>query len=243
MIRLGPLAIHWYGVMVAAGFLATTAAWNWLAKQDRRRHGFGIDFATLVMFSGIIGARIAYIIANWSDYREHPASVFRVDQGGLIFYGGFIAACLVVLVMALRKGEPVLSLGDFGITALPLGHALGRIGCFLNGCCYGSPSDLPWCTYAAGAMRHPVQLYEAAFNFALFALLVWFYPRRKRNGWSLALYLTTYPVWRFLIEFLRGDERLSAGLLDTAQVISLGLFAIGVLLWIMAPRREVPPHA
>jgi phosphatidylglycerol:prolipoprotein diacylglycerol transferase len=152
--------------------------------------------------------------------------MLRIDQGGLIFYGGFILATLAVIVFARVRGLPLLRVGDFTVSALPLGHAMGRIGCFLNGCCYGAPTDVPWATYVADAMRHPVQLYEASFNFILYAVLH-LLLRTARTGQVVAVYLMSYGTWRFLIEFLRGDDRLRTGGLDAAQLISLGLILIG----------------
>jgi phosphatidylglycerol:prolipoprotein diacylglycerol transferase len=113
------------------------------------------------------------------------------------------------------------------------------VGCFLNSCCYGKPTDLPWGTPAAGALRHPVQLYEAVFNLGLFALLVWCFRRRVRQGRVLALYLMLYSSWRFAAEHWRGDPRMAVGLgLDMAQLLSLLLIAIGAALWLLAPARK-----
>ena len=199
--HLGSKAIYWYGVLSALGFVAAVWHWNRLARRDGRPAGFGSDFAFLVMFSGILGARLAYVLANAPEYAAHPLEILRIDRGGLIFYGGFLGACAAVYVFARRRGEHPLALGDFGVTGLVLGHAFGRLGCLLNGCCYGRPSDVPWHVWTAEAWRHPVQAYEALFNLALFAVLLRLYPRRPREGAVLALYLAAYGAWRFAAEF------------------------------------------
>lgn len=243
--HIGSRPVFWYGIFVAAGFLLGVLHYGRLDKLDGRRKGFGSDFAFLVILFGILGGRIAYVIANWPEYAAAPLEVFRIDRGGLIFYGGFILASIAVIVMAQLKKEPVGQLVDYGITAVPLGHALGRVGCFFNGCCYGRPSELPWSVLTAGEHRHPVQVYEAAFNLGLFFLLTWFYGRRKRDGSVLALYMMYYGGWRFVGEFFRGDARraIIAGGLDVAQGISIGLILIGCALWFFAPRRVQQSHA
>lgn len=223
--------IYWYGVLVALGFLAALLHWNALAPRLNLPAGIGSDLAFLVMIGGILGARAMYVAANWAYFSAHPAEIVRIDQGGLIFYGGFLAAAAGVAVMARVRHIPLWTLGDFTVSALPLGHALGRIGCLLNGCCYGAPSDLPWAVKTAGAWRHPVQGYEAIFNIALYLTLCLLLLRRVQAGFVVAAYLIGYGLWRFAIEFLRGDARMQAwGGLNAAQTLSLVLVGLGFIL-------------
>lgn len=235
----GNFTIYWYGVLVALGFLAAILHWSLLARKERYPPGFGSDMGFWIILSGILGARTAYILANWSDYWEAPWTIFRIDQGGLIFYGGFIGAILGVILFAKIKKRPVWAVGDLAVGALPLGHALGRIGCFLNGCCFGRPTECAWGVYMADAVRHPTQLYEALYNLLLYGFLLWAYPRRKRDGNIFALYLLLYPPARFLIEFLRGDERKLWAGFHAAQLLSMLLFAVGCLLWFAGRKRPV----
>jgi phosphatidylglycerol:prolipoprotein diacylglycerol transferase len=245
--HIGPKPIYWYGVMVALAFLATVTHWNALARRDHRPVGFGSEIAFWIMLSGILGARIAYILANLDYYLASPAEIIRLDRGGLIYYGGFIGATLALIVFARRHKEPVLSLADFCVTGLPLGHAIGRIGCFLNGCCYGLPTTsflgIHYPANSDACLRYgdvavlPVQLFESAINLVLYAVLLYAYPRRKKHGSVLALYLLTYPIARFLLEFLRGDERLHWIGLNAAQVVSVVLFASGVGLWAVLRKK------
>lgn len=246
--HIGPKPIYWYGVMTAVGFLAAVIHWNWLAHKEKKPAGYGSDLGFWVMFSGIIGARLAYILANPREYVEHPLAIFRIDQGGLIFYGGFIAAALAVIVFARLKKEPLWAVADFAVTGLPLGHAFGRIGCFLNGCCFGRPSECflavhyppdtaPWAAYGGQAV-FPVQLLEAFFNLLVYVMLAWFFPRRKNDGAVFAWYLLVYPVFRFAVEFFRGDERQPWLGLDVAQIVSVGLWLCGVALWWWIARRR-----
>ncbi len=223
--------IYWYGILVALGFMAALMHWNALARRLGLPVGIGSDLAFLVMIGGILGARAMYVAANWGYFSAHPAEIIRIDQGGLIFYGGFLAAAAGVIVMARVRKIPVWTLGDFTVSALPLGHALGRIGCLLNGCCYGAPCDLPWAVRTAGEWRHPVQGYEALFNLVLYFLLRFMLLNRVRPGLTVATYLIGYGLWRFAIEFLRGDARMEgwAGL-NAAQTLSLALVAVGFVL-------------
>jgi len=234
--------VYWYGIMIAAAFLAAIGHWTLIARREDRKPGFASDLAFWIMLSAIVGSRVAYVIAN---YRESFAgnfwSVFRIDEGGLVFYGGFLACILTVLLLAYRNREPVWSLADFCVSALPLGHALGRVGCFLNSCCYGKVTQSLLGTTLTGERRHPTQLYEAGVNIVIYLALLAFYRRRKRDGTVLALYLLIYPPARFLIEFLRGDQRAEWFGLTVAQVVSIGLLLTGVALWFLLPKGRFRP--
>lgn len=237
--HIGSRPVYWYGVFMALAFLAGLCHWHWLSRKTGRHVNIGGDLAFWLMVSGIGGARIAYVIANFDYFRAVPGEILRVDQGGLIFYGGFIGAFLAFVAFARWRRLGFLDLADFTVTALPLGHALGRVGCFLNGCCQGSLAPAPsWLT--GGLVRYPVQLYEAALNLVVYALLAVLYvksPRRGR-GIVLATYLVTYPVARFGLEFLRGDARLRWGELSVAQELSLLLITLGAGLWWYARRKQ-----
>ena len=233
--------IYWYGILVALGFMAAVLHWNALARREKLPEGLGSDLGLIVILGGVLGARLAYVLANFSHYRAHPLEILRIDQGGLIFYGGFVLATLFVIIFARVRQLPLLRLGDFTVSALPLGHAFGRTGCFINGCCYGAPTTVPWATYSADAMRHPVQLYEVGFNLLLYFFLHLMLRRHTRPGLVAAAYMIGYGCWRFAIEFLRGDERLRVPGLDVAQLVSLGLIAIGLGMALLLRRRAPGP--
>jgi len=225
---------------MALAFLSAMGHWTLLGRKTGRDTSIAGDLALWLMIGGIAGARIAYIIANFNYFRQAPMEMIRVDQGGLVYYGGFIGATLALMILARRRHEPFLALTDFSVTALPLGHALGRIGCFLNDCCHGREVSCPSLA-TLGLNRYPVQLYEAAFNLAVYLLLLRFYRRKTAltpPGTLLALYLVVYPAGRFLLEFIRGDDRLRAGRLDVAQIISLGLMITGLVMWAILRRRH-----
>ncbi len=234
-------AVYWYGIMAALGFLVSLLYWNATAKRLGLPHGIGSDLSFAAIIGGILGARILYVAANWAYFSERPSEIIRIDQGGLIFYGGFIAASLAIILLARIRKIPVLKLGDFAISALPLGHAFGRIGCLLNGCCYGSECELPWAVFTADRWRHPVQGYEALFNLALFFFLRHRLLREKCYGGLIAIYLIAYGAWRFVIEYWRGDARMPGVLgLDAAQTLSLALVLVGLVLAVALRLRARP---
>lgn len=241
--HIGSRPVYWYGVMMALAFLSGIVHWHWLGRRTGRDVSVAGDLAFWLMAGGILGARTAYVIANWDYFLAAPQNIIRIDQGGLVFYGGFIGGVLAFVVFARWRQIRFMDLADFTITALPLGHAFGRIGCFLNGCCGGSAVTHP--TFLTGGLAHyPVQLYEALFNLAVYGILTGLYLRRKNRGDGsiLALYLMIYPVGRFLLEFIRGDERMRAGSLDMAQWISLALLALGIILGLTLRKRSRLSH-
>ena len=229
--------VYWYGVMVALAFLAGMTHWSRTARKLGRPPDTASDLTFWMMVGGLVGARIAYILANLDVYVANPVEILRFDHGGLVFYGGAIGGTVAVALLARRHREPFLALGDFTVPALSLGHALGRVGCFLNHCCYGSKTTGWMGVTWYGEHRIPVQLIEAALNLALYGGLTWFLFRRPRTGRVVAAYLLFYPVIRFLLEFIRGDERIVVlGPFNAAQVTSLILFATGLGLWFHSGR-------
>lgn len=231
-IRTGLIDIHWYGIMMALAFLVSLISCIYLGRKMGRDAGFMSDLITWIMVSSIIGARLAYVLANFEQFRAAPITMLYIWKGGLVYYGGFAGAAIGVLLFARARRESVLRIYDVVCVALPLSHALGRIGCFLNGCCYGARTG--W----GGMPVHPVQLYEAGLNVALFLGLMWYYHRKSRDGSVVVAYMLAYPVIRFGMEFLRGDERIMLGGLTLAQVVSVVMFGCGAVAWIWLRNRE-----
>jgi phosphatidylglycerol:prolipoprotein diacylglycerol transferase len=250
--EIGQLTIHWYGVFMALGFLAGLVNWILLSKRKGCDFAYSSDLLFWIMVSGVLGARIAYVISDFRNFAAEPVTILFIHRGGLIYYGGFVAAIVAIIFFSRLRGEPVWSVLDFAATSLPLAHAFGRVGCFLNGCCYGSEYNGPfavtypthgpiwWQQVNAGRIMkytadrslplHPVQLYEATMNLLLYVVLLYVYRRRKRDGTVAAVYLLTYSVIRFCMEFFRGDPRMIWQGLTYAQLVSIGLFATGLAL-------------
>lgn len=254
MLSMNPIAFHvgswpvyWYGICVAAAFLAAITHWEWLGRRQGRPKGFGSDLALWIIGGGVVGARAAYVLAHGDIYLADPVSILALREGGLVFYGGAIGGALAVALFARWRGQPLGRLGDYAVSGLPLGHALGRIGCFTRGCCYGSPCpDCGWSVMVGGVARHPVQLYESAANLLVYAVLVAIVLRAgpRRPGLTVAAYGVLYGLVRFFMEFMRGDDRLVWAGLNLAQWTSLVFIAAGAV-WMALRLRGAgaPPPA
>ncbi len=236
------LTIHWYGVLYALGFLAAAINWTWLARRRGWPASMGTDLGILIMVSSVVGARVAFILSNPEPFLREPARILQLHEGGLIYYGGLVLCCISGIVYARLKDIPLSVMADFIITSVPLGHAIGRIGCFLHGCCYGSAAKVAWAVSLGGILRHPTPLYEAALNFLLYGVLLWAYFRRKKDGLVFALYLILYPAGRLALEFVRGDERMKGLWLNVSQELSLIFILIGAGIWFALSRTQELKH-
>jgi len=250
LFHLGPVTIYSYGAMLALGLLAALTMAAIRAKGIGVSKEIVVDFGLWMLISGVIGARLFYVIGHWNEeFAARPLDVIRVDQGGIVFYGGFIAAALTSIWFVRRHKLDYWKFTDAMAPSVALAHAFGRVGCFLNGCCFGTFCPHPWAVHfpprvlpsgevvdhdSHGAPVHPTQLYEAAGNLALFAALWWFYPKRKFDGQVFWLYVASYAVWRFVVEFWRGDYgvRFLMGTLKPGQLAAVILLIVaGIFLW------------
>lgn len=237
------IKIHSYGFMMALGFLA---ALLWIRFQARRE-GLPVnrltDLTFWMMVAAIAGSRLAYILEEWPYYLDHPLEVFAVWEGGLVFLGGLIA-CMVVAYFYMKKYQlPFWQVSDVFMPGVALGHALGRVGCFLAGCCYGKHCD-PQAWYAwvfsgkpgslapVGVALYPTQLIEALTEFLTFAFLAWKSQKKAFDGQILLLYLMIYSLLRIGVEVLRGDlERgfVIEPYVSKSQLLSLLLIIFAIL--------------
>ena len=227
LFELGPVRFYSYGLLIAVGFLAANAL------AVRRASAAGLDpsriqsIALTALVAGLVGGRLAYVLFQWELFRGQPLEILRLDHGGLVFFGG-LAGGLAGGVWAIRRaGLPVARTVDLLIPPLVIGHAFGRIGCFLNGCCYGKFTSLPWGVRFPSELfrRHPTQIYEALALLAIFFLLKRLERRGPRPGTVLLAYGLLYGCWRFLVEFLRADNPPAALNLTVFQWISLAAAA------------------
>ncbi len=229
----GPIHLYSYGLMLAIGFLAATAV------AERQAQAAGLDPARIqtlglvALAAGLLGARIGYVLLNLPLFLGHLSEIFRVDHGGLVFYAGF-AAGIIAGILYVRKAKLPLGVTlDLMIPSVVLAHAFGRVGCFLNGCCYGKPTTLPWGVVFPGDTfaRHPTQLYEAAALVAIFFFLRRVARRSVPPGTVVLIYGLAYGTWRFFIEFFRGDNPIIGGGLTVFQWWSIGLVLLcGLIL-------------
>ena len=239
LFTIGPITLYTYGAMMVVAFLAATG----LAVQDARtlpREWVAIapeqlmDFACVSLLGGVIGGRLLYVGLQWDAFLRQPLEMPAVWHGGLVWYGGLFGGLLGGWLYVRRKRLAFLRVMDQFIPFGALGHAIGRVGCFLNGCCYGRPTDA-WYGVTFPGHAHPViptQLIEAGALTVLYGLL-----RRMRRprllqypGRVFGWYLVSYAVLRFLIEFLRGDQTALWAGLTLQQLVSGGVFAAGLYL-------------
>ncbi len=227
LFQIGSFTIYSYGFFVALAMILAFFAAQWQAKTLKVSAGTATDLLFFLFVSGVIGARLFFIAQNFGDYQKDFWSLFSLREGGLVWYGGFVAATLAGVVYGRTRRLPFFKWCDFLAPILALGHGVGRIGCFFNGCCYGRVT--------AGRLI-PIQLYESALLLVLSAYLFRRIRRPHADGEIFAQYLACYSVSRFVIEFWRGDQILVAHL-TIPQWISLFLF-LGAAAWMIFLRRK-----
>jgi phosphatidylglycerol:prolipoprotein diacylglycerol transferase len=226
-----------------------------------------IDVGPWLIVGAILGARTLYVITFWrEEFAGKPLwEIFAVWRGGLVFYGGLIGASLGYTVYARLGNLPFWRGADVLAPSVALGYVFGRIGCLMNGCCYGRSCDLPWAIrfppesfafkherdqglLAPGATEslpiHPTQIYESLLNFGLYLGLAWLYRRKKFDGQVFATYLVGYALLRSLVEMFRGDypdyQRFGGGWLTPAHMVSVLILTAGLMLLWLLPRGRVP---
>ena len=247
-LQLGSLTITWYGVMVAFGFLAGLWTASRRALQDGLSPEKILDLGPWIIIGTIIGARTLYVLSYWhEEFAGKPfTEIFMVWRGGLVFYGGFIGASLACILFVKLQKLPLWKVADTMAPSIALGSVFGRIGCLMNGCCYGRECHLPWAiTFPAGSRPappgiplHPTQVYDSLLNLVLYLALAALFRRKKFDGQVFAAYLVGYALCRSFVEFFRGDypEHYLGGWATPAHLISIGILVAGALLWSLLPR-------
>lgn len=245
----GGVTIYTYGVMVALGFIAGMI---WVAHESRRvgvDPAKAIDLVFYIILAAIAGSRIMdIIVSDRQRFLENPLMIFKIWEGGLVFYGGLIASLLVGVWFVRRHRLPFLILSDVFAPAIALGHAIGRIGCFLVGCCYGKiVSHTAWYTVMfpkdahsfapAGVPLYPTQLMESFGELMIFGLLVLLGRRKKFDGQVMAVYLMIYPILRIFNEHFRDDVGRGFVIepwVSVSQFVSILIFIVGVIFYVKA---------
>jgi phosphatidylglycerol---prolipoprotein diacylglyceryl transferase len=245
---IGPVRVHWYGLMYVLGI---AAGW-WLARRRAAQPGSTwkpIDVDDLIFFASvgvIAGGRLGWILFyGFDSLRADWLAIFKVWNGGMSFHGGLIGVMLMIIWFARSRGRRIADVLDFTAPLPAIGLFAGRIGNFINGELWGKPTDVPWGFLFQGEVRHPSQLYEAGLEGVALFLIVWWFTRRPRPTLAPSgLFLLGYGVFRFLIEFVRvPDEHLGYLALDwvtMGQLLSLPMIAAGGVLLVMAYRDRRP---
>jgi len=250
LISIGSFYIPTYGVLVALGFLAGLA----IALRLARRAGLPAEkvtnLAVYCAIGGIAGAKLFMFFFDAPYYWHHPGEIFTLQtlQAAGVFHGGFIVALLVAIFYMRRQKLPAWQTMDALAPGVAIGQAIGRLGCFAAGCCWGRACPAPWgvtfrSDFAApvplNTPLYPVQIYESVCDFAIFAFLYSRFKRSHRPGEIIGLYLILYSTIRFIIEFYRVHEQSLVGPFSLTQWIALALLVLGIgFLWF---RRRVAP--
>jgi len=243
-IAIGPIKIHWYGIIMGLAFLLGT----YLARHNAKKSGIDADhvlnMVVMIIPAAIICARAYYVIFEWDQYKDNLLSIFYVWEGGLAIHGGLIGGVLAGAWYVRKHNLPFLRIGDAMIPSVILGQAIGRWGNFINREAHGDvaseqfmshfPAFIRDQMYIHGQYYHPTFLYESMWNLLVFAiLLLMLYFWKKFDGQVLFSYMILYSIGRFFIEGMRTDSLLIADTLRVAQLISLLLIAIGIILLIV----------
>ena len=240
--------IYWYGIFTALGFMAGYLFLMVNRKYAKMNKEMPANLVMIAAMAGIVGARIFYVVQFWdSQFADEPwTKIFRIDEGGQVFYGGFILASIAIILFCKVKKLNILSTLDILSPSLAIGHAFGRVGCFINGCCFGKETNsilgvkypaksIPFEKFHKVVTIHPVQLYEALANILLFGLFMYTLRKFKR-GFTVGLYIISYGVIRYVMEaFFRGDHKeLAQGVFTKAEIVGMIIIPIGIALIIFS---------
>jgi prolipoprotein diacylglyceryl transferase len=253
VIEVGPLTIHFYGIMIAVGVIVAVV----VAKRRYERFGGSgemVERASIwAVVIGFLGARLAYVSTHTGEFLDRPWAMLYIWEGGLALYGGLIAGTIAAVVVLRRWKGDVFAFGDAVAVGIPLAQAIGRFGNYFNQELFGTPSSLPWAVeidaniaaaagYPGYQTFHPTFLYEALWNVFVTVGVILLLERRGKlfKGSSIALYMILYGIGRFLMELMRTDTTFRFLGLSRNGWVSIGAVLVGaVLFWWMQQRREV----
>ncbi len=257
IFQLGPIAVRWYGLLIASAVLIGVNLSQYLAKKRQVNPDLMGDLVIWLILGAIPCARLYYVLFQWQEYVNRPADIVAIWKGGIAIHGAIIGGTIATLLFAKYHKISVWQLIDLVVPSLALGQAIGRWGNFFNSEAFGRPTDLAWKLYIPIENRplgyqtaeyfHPTFLYESIWNVGVFILLIYLFfwglkhPHKFKVGTLSCVYLMAYSLGRFWIEGLRMDS-LMLGSLRVAQVISLGLIGLGIygLVWLYYYQRSLP---
>ncbi|HUT53958.1 MAG TPA: prolipoprotein diacylglyceryl transferase [bacterium] len=239
--------IYTYGPIMALGFLAAFFLIYHIARRRKEDVEFYMDLYVWLILFGLLGAKLLYNIIEYQEFFAHPIQMMNCRNGGLVWYGGVILDTLFLIWYTRRRQVPFLQVSDTLSAPAALGLAIGRWGCLMGGCCYGKPCSLPWAVVypqganpVAGIPVHPSPIYESIASLIICAVIYLAIRKQAKTGIATAIWFTLYPLARFLLEFIRGDEvrgfvyQGASFSISTSQFIGLIVIAgaIGLTVWI-----------
>ncbi len=247
--HVGPLSIHWYGIMYIIGF---AGAWI-LGTYRARRPGSGWttqQVSDLIFYSAlgvIIGGRVGYMLFyDFPNFLTHPLSIFQVWHGGMSFHGGLLGVIVSFWLFGRKTHRSLFEVGDFTAPLVPIGLAAGRIGNFINGELWGRVTDVPWAMvypYLGPQARHPSVLYEFLLEGVVLFLILWIYSAKRRPVMAVsAMFLIWYGLFRFSIEFFRQPDPqlgfIAFGWLTMGQLLCVPMIILGIIMLTLAYKRK-----
>jgi phosphatidylglycerol:prolipoprotein diacylglycerol transferase len=249
----GSFTLYTYGVLLAAAYLIGLQ----FALMRSRTRGLDrqrvMDLGIWIIVSALAGAKLMLLVTDFRQYTHSPRALLDLVRSAGVFYGGLIGAVVVALIYIRRHGMPLWTTTDVFAPGIALGHAVGRLGCLMAGCCFGRPTTVPWAiTFhnpaasltsdtPLGVPLHPTQIYEAGAELLILVVLLWLERRGRpfagRTFWS---YMLLYAMSRFVIEFFRGDPRGQVGIFSTSQFVSLLVAPLSAAMLVLLSRRDDP---
>ncbi len=248
LLQIGGLKLYTYGLFVALGFITAI----WFTKRNAKFYGVPDQVVSDLFFTTLIcalaGARILYVLIHLNAYRDNLLDIFKLWNGGLVFFGGFIGAVLGAIIFLRIKNVEIWKTADVLSPGLALGHCVGRFGCLFAGCCYGKSCTLPIAlTFTnpdslapLNTPLHPTQPYMIASNFILFLMLLTIQRHKRFNGMVFLSYIILYSLFRSIIEFFRGDFRgnFLFDFLSLSQGIGLLISCIALVFMVIKLRSR-----
>lgn len=239
LFSIGNLHVYSYGLMIAIGIIAAYIILDRNAKKVGYNDDHIFNMTIIAVIMGVIGGKVFYYLTNLKAIINDPSMLYKNLGNGFVIYGAIIFGALTVYIYSRRKNWNVLGVLDLVVPGVALAQGLGRIGCFLAGCCYGAETTsklsvvFPQQSLApSGVHLHPTQLYSAAFDIVLAIFLLWYFNRKKKDGIVTSLYIIIYSVGRFAIEFIRADERGTVGIFSTSQFIAIFTLILGIIIFV-----------
>ena len=252
LFRIGSLTIHTYGLFLVLGITVGLL----IALKFSRGQGISpqaiMDMGFIIILFALVGSRLAYVLMNISYYQEHPLDIIIFWRGGLVFSGGLIAVLLALGWYLKRNHLSFWKIGDLWAPSAAIGQGIGRLGCFMAGCCYGKPTEMYWGVVFThpnslaplNIPLHPTQLYGSLSGFIIFGVLYYLHAKKQFEGQLLLWFLILHSTARLLLERFRGDERgfiLGSDMTVTQLFALLILFSAVIALFVRKPKDAQPP--
>ena len=259
LFKFHGLELHTYGLLLAIAFLLGIQIFVARARARGIPEEPMHSLSLLILLLAIVGARALFVITHWGDYAADPLGIFRIWEGGLILYGGILFGIVGSIIYVKLRGIPVWRVGDAIAPSMALGIGIGRLGCFMNGCCFGLPTTLPWGVHFPansvpsytfpGAPLHPSQIYLSLAGFGIFVWLLAADRKPHFEGWLFWIYILVDAAFRFVLDFTRYYDATSAigtvgGLsFNMNQILSAGLILVSLVMLAILSRRSAASAA